>query len=137
MSATYARIHPAATFLRLVVFVLSLADNRIMAGGSTTAADTMITLAGGENIATSFSGYKPISAETILETPPDAIVMMNNGANSHEAGEVFANTAFVGSPAAKAGALFKMDGSYLLGFGPYTAEAATELAHKLHPDLSL
>ena len=120
-----------------VLFVLSLADNRIMAGGSTTAADTMITLAGGENIATSFEGYKPISAETILETPPDAILMMDNGANSHEPGEVFANTAFVGSPAAKAGALFKMEGSYLLGFGPHTAEAATELAHKLHRDLPL
>ena len=33
------------------------------------------------------------------------------------------------------GALFRMDSGYLLGIGPHTAEAATELAHKLHPDL--
>ncbi len=115
-----------------VLFVLSLADNRIVAGGSDTAADTIITLAGGENTAASFKGYKPMSSEAILASPPDIILMMN----SHTVDDVFANTAFAGSPAAKTGALIKMDGPYLLGFGPYTAGAATELAQKLHPDLT-
>ena len=116
-----------------VLFVLSLADNRIVAGGNDTAADTIIKLAGGENIATSFKGYKPMSAEAILASPPDAILMMN----SHTVDNVFAQTAFANSPAAKSGTLIKMEGSYLLGFGPYTADAATELAQKLHPGLVL
>ena len=116
-----------------VLFVLSLADNRIVAGGSDTAADTIITLAGGENIATSFKGYKQMSAEAILASPPDAVLMMQ----SHTVENVFTQTALVGSPAAKASTLIIMDGSYLLGFGPYTANAATELARKLHPDLAL
>lgn len=116
-----------------VLFVLSLADNRIVAGGNDTAADTIIKLAGGENIAASFKGYKPMSAEAILASPPDAVLMMQ----SHTVENVFAQTALIGSPAAKAKALIIMDGSYLLGFGPYTADAATELARKLHPDLAL
>ena len=114
-----------------VLFVLSIADNRIVAGGSDTAADTIIALAGGENIATSFKGYKPMSAEAILASPPDAVLMMN----SHNVTNVFAQTALIASPAAMAGALITMDGPYLLGFGPFTADAATELARKLHPDL--
>ncbi len=116
-----------------VLFVLSLADNRIVAGGSETAADTIITLAGGENIATSFKGYKQMSAEAILASPPDAVLMMQ----SHTVENILSQTALVGSPAAKTGRLITMDGSYLLGFGPYTANAATELARKLHPDLAL
>lgn len=120
-----------------VLFVLSLADNRIVAGGTDTAADMIIQLAGGENIATSFKGYKPMSAEAILASPPDAILMMKDGANSHDTGDVFAQTAFANSPAAKKGAFIKMDSAYLLGLGPRTSQAATELARKLHPELAL
>lgn len=120
-----------------VLFVLSLADNRIMAGGTDTATDLMIELAGGDNIAASFKGYKPMSPEAILASPPDAILMMTSGPSSHEAGEVFSQTAFANSPAAKNGALIKMSSAYLLGLGPRTAEAAAELTHKLHPELAL
>ena len=121
-----------------VLFVLSLADNRIVAGGAETSANLMIELAGAENIAASFKGYKPISAEAILALPPDAILMMNDGGpGSHAVEDVFAQMAFADSPAAKNGALIKMSSSYLLGLGPRTADAATELARKLHPELKL
>lgn len=119
------------------LFVLSLADNRIVAGGTDTAADMIIQLAGGENIAASFKGYKPMSAEAILASPPDAVLMMSSGPGSHDTGDVFSQTAFANSPAAKKGAFIKMNSAFLLGFGPRTAEAATELARKLHPGLAL
>ena len=120
-----------------VLFVLSLADNRIVAGGTETAANMVIQLAGGENIAASFKGYKPMSTEAILASPPDAIVMMNDGTNSHVSGDVFSQTAFANSPAAKKDALIKMSSAYLLGLGPRTAEAAMDLARELHPELPL
>ena len=120
-----------------VLFVLSLADNRIVAGGTDTAADMIIQLAGGENIAASFKGYKPMSVEAILASPPDAVLMMTSGPGSHDTGDVFSQTAFANSPAAKNGAFIKMSSAYLLGLGPRTPQAATELAHKLHPDLPL
>ena len=63
--------------------------------------------------------------------------MMTSGPSSHDAGEVFSQTAFANSPAAKSGALIKMSSAFLLGLGPRTAEAAAELAHKLHPELAL
>jgi len=118
-----------------VLFVLSLADGRIVAGGADTAANKIIELAGGENIAASFQGYKPMSAEAILAAPPDAVLMMNSRGQGHETGDVFSQAAFANSPAAKNGALIKMDGAYLLGFGPRTSQAATELARILHPEL--
>lgn len=121
-----------------VLFVLSLADNRILAGGRDTAADMVINLAGGENIAASFAGYKPMSAEAILENPPDAVLMMTGGPGAHAtAASVLSRTVFANSPAAKNDALIRMDSGYLLGVGPYTARAATDLARRLHPDLAL
>ena len=120
-----------------VLFVLSLADNRIVAGGTDTAADMIIQLAGGENIAASFKGYKPMSAEAILASPPDAVLMMSGGPGSHDTGDVLSQTAFANSPAAKNGAFIKMSSAYLLGLGPRTPQAATELARKLHPGLPL
>lgn len=120
-----------------VLFVLSLADNSVVAGGRETAANLMIELAGGENIAAAFKGYKPISAEAILASPPDAVLMMEGGPGSHASGDVFGLAAFANSPAAKNGALIKMSSAYLLGLGPRTADAATELARKLHPEITL
>ena len=136
--ATLAEKISAVSVRPKVLFVLSLADNRIVAGGTETAANLMIELAGGENIAAAFEGYKPISVEAVLASPPDAIVMMHDGGpGSHGVGDVFAHAAFANSPAARNEALIKMSSAYLLGLGPRTADAATELARKLHPELKL
>jgi iron complex transport system substrate-binding protein len=119
-----------------VLFVLSLAGGRIMAAGSKSSADEIITLAGGVNALKGFEGYKQASAEAILAAEPDAIVMM------HRQGDVgvdefFAMEPFARTPAAKSKALIRMEGSYLLGFGPRTPQAARALAQAIHPGLSL
>src|SRR3546814_16200833 len=59
-----------------VLFVLSLTDGRPMGAGQDTAADAIITLAGGENALQGVSGYKPVSAEAIAATAPDVVLMM-------------------------------------------------------------
>ncbi|WP_343504973.1 heme/hemin ABC transporter substrate-binding protein [Alloyangia pacifica] len=117
---------------RRVLFVLSMQGGRIMAGGTNTAADGIIRLAGGVNAVAGFDGYKPLSDEAIIEAAPDVILMMARGSDlaiSDEA--LFSHPAIAPTPAGETRAVLRMDGMKLLGFGPRTAEAATELAHAL------
>jgi len=114
------------------LFILSLADGRLLAGGADTGAASVITMAGGENVAASISGYKPLSTEFLLENPPDAVIMMGGMGLAPKADEVFKTPALALSPAARHKALRVFDGAALLGFGPRTIAQAEELADFLH-----
>lgn len=116
-----------------VLFVLSLANGRIMAGGKDTEAAAMIGLAGGVNAADAISGYKPLSDEAVIAARPDVILVMQSGNHGLSNEAVFALPAFQSTPAAAAKALVRMDGLLLLGFGPRTPEAARSLASQLYP----
>ncbi|MGE4253043.1 MAG: hemin ABC transporter substrate-binding protein [Parvibaculaceae bacterium] len=118
------------------LFVLSLSGGRIIAAGHRSSAEEIITLAGGVNAVQGFDGYKQASAEAILAAAPDAIVMMHRDGDIG-ADDLFAMDPFAKTPAAKTKALIRMEGSYLLGFGPRTPHAARALAKALHPGLSL
>jgi iron complex transport system substrate-binding protein len=115
-----------------VLFVLTLRDGVPMAAGTNTAADAIIALAGGVNVASDFEGYKPMSEEAVLAAAPDVVLMMTSGAHA-AGGDVLAMPAFRGTPAAANGRLVTMDGQSLLGFGPRTPEVARALAAELHP----
>ena len=115
-----------------VLFILSMQGGRILAGGQDTAAEGIIHLAGGENAAQGFTGYKPLTDEAVISAAPDVILMMQrNGdlAISDEA--LFGHPAILSTPAGEARAVVRMDGMKLLGFGPRVAEAATELSRAL------
>lgn len=118
------------------LFVLSLTGGRIIAAGHKSSADEIITLSGGVNAVQGFDGYKQASAEAILAAAPEAIVMMQREGDIG-ADELFAMEPFAKTPAAKTRTLIRMDGSYLLGFGPRTPAAARDLAKALHPGLAL
>jgi iron complex transport system substrate-binding protein len=120
-----------------VLFVLSLAGGRIMAGGDESSAAEIIALAGALNAVSGFKGYKPVSEEAVIAAAPEAVVMMHSHANSVDAETLFSREPFASIPAAKAKRLVKMDGTYILGFGPRTPSAARELAQALHPDATL
>ncbi|ACM36968.1 ABC transporter substrate-binding protein [Agrobacterium vitis] len=120
-----------------VLFVLSIANGRIMAAGKETAADAMIRLAGATNAVGDSTGYKPLSDEAVIAAAPDIILTMDHGAAPLSAKEIFALPALATSPAAQAQAFLSMDGLYLLGFGPRTADAARELASKLYPEATI
>jgi iron complex transport system substrate-binding protein len=119
------------------LFILTLSDGRIMAGGAETAADKIIELAGGANVARDFNGYKNMSAEAIVAAAPEAILMMHGREHAKTPESLFSETPFATLPAARDRRLILMDGSYLLGFGPRTPDAARELARALHPALAL
>ena len=116
-----------------VLFVMSMQSGRPLVGGTETAADAIIALAGAENAAGAIEGYKPMSDEAVLEAAPDAVLMMASTAG--HSGDVLSQPAFRLTPAAEADRFIKMDGQFLLGFGPRTPAAAAELVRQLYPDL--
>jgi len=118
------------------LFVLSLVGGRIIAAGHKSSAEEIITLAGGINAVQGFDGYKQASAEAILQAAPEAVVMMHREGDI-AADDLFAMEPFAKIPAAKSKTLIRMEGSYLLGFGPRTPHAARALAKALHPGLAL
>lgn len=118
---------------RRVLFVLSMEGGRIMASGSGTAADGVIAMAGGVNAVEGYSGYKQLSDEAVIEAAPDMVLMMERGGAATTADEeVLAHPAIAATPAAEREALVRMEGSYLLGFGPRTAGAVRDLATELY-----
>jgi iron complex transport system substrate-binding protein len=119
------------------LFILSLQNGRPMVGGRGTAADAIIGLAGGANAADTIEGYKPMTDEGVIAAAPDVILKMNNGNMVGGKDDIFALPAFSATPAAAKRALIGMDGLYLLGFGPRTADAVRDLMADLHPTLTL
>lgn len=117
---------------RKVVFVLSMQGGKVMAAGADNAADGIIKLAGATNAMTGYTGYKQVADEAVITAKPDAIVMMTReGDHAAADAQLKAHPAFQGSPAVRNGAILRFDGNYLLGFGPRTANAASELADAL------
>lgn len=118
-----------------VIFVLSMQGGRILASGTNTAANGIITMAGARNAVSDYSGYKQMTDEAVIEAAPDVILAMDRGGD-HEtaADELLAHPAIAATPAGRAGKVIRMDGAYLLGFGPRTASAVRDLAHALYGD---
>ncbi|PAP91459.1 heme/hemin ABC transporter substrate-binding protein [Mesorhizobium wenxiniae] len=115
-----------------VLFVLSMQGGKILASGSDTAADGIIKLSGGVNAVDGFSGYKQLSDEAVITARPDVILMMNNAGAAASDDELFANPSILSTPAGAARKVVRMDGGYLLGFGPRTADVIHDLAASLY-----
>jgi len=111
-----------------VLFILSAQNGRIMASGTGTAADGVIKLAGAVNAVGAFPGYKPLTDEAIIEAKPDLILMMDRGdGDGTRSEDLLAQPAIALTPAGEKKAIIRMDGIYLLGFGPRTAAAVRDL----------
>lgn len=118
-----------------VLFVLSLQGGRVQASGTGTAADGVIELAGAENAITAFEGYRPLAEEAVIEANPDVILVMTRGGDhGASADELLANPGLAMTTAGQNGAVIRMDGSYLLNFGPRAPEAIHELARAIYGD---
>jgi iron complex transport system substrate-binding protein len=115
-----------------VLFILSNQGGQIMASGTGTAANGIIALAGGINVVSEYQGYKSLTPEAISAAAPDAIVMMARGDLDPKNEELFADAALSQTPAVQNNAIYRLEGEYLLGFGPRTAAAANELSNLLY-----
>ncbi|MER8438547.1 ABC transporter substrate-binding protein [Mesorhizobium sp. M1312] len=109
---------------------------RLSAAGAGTAADAIIRYAGGINPMAVVQGYKPVSEEKLIEMAPDVILMMSDGKGGPTAEQVFGTRALSATPAAETKALIVLDGAYMIGFGPRTADAIRDLAQALYPEVA-
>lgn len=118
-----------------VLFILSSQGGKIMGSGAKTAANGIIEMAGAENAIADFDGYKPLSDESIIAARPDAILMMDRGGD-HAASdaELLAHPAIATTPAGQNHKIIRVNGQYMLGFGPRAGTAARELAVALYGD---
>ena len=123
----------AVTQPKRILFILSVDGGKIQASGTGTAADGIIALAGGVNAIDDYSGYKALTEEAIIDAAPDVILMMDRGGDhSASDADLKANPAIALTPAGQNDAFYRLDGAYLLGFGPRTAAAAGEVVDLLY-----
>ena len=115
-----------------VLFVLSVQGGKILASGGGTAADGISRRAGGLNAVGGYSGYKQLTDEAVITANPDIILMMNGGGPAVPDETLFADPSIAATPAGAARRVVRMDGGYLLGFGPRTADAVHDLAVSLY-----
>ncbi|MDN5864543.1 MAG: ABC transporter substrate-binding protein [Gammaproteobacteria bacterium] len=119
-----------------VIFLLTMGGSP-MAGGTDTAANGIIELAGGINAAAGFSGYKPLSAEAMVRLEPDVILVMVESTKTRGGTDfVYGISGVKLTPAGRSHRIYAIDGTLMLGFGPRLGKAATKLAGILYPNLS-
>jgi iron complex transport system substrate-binding protein len=114
-----------------VLFILSTGGGKILGSGEGTAANGIITMAGGENVMSAFKGYKQITDEAIITAAPEVILMMDRGDHGSSDEQLLSHPALAETPAGKAKKVIRMEGTYLIGFGPRTAGAVKDLAAAL------
>jgi len=115
------------------VFLLSVGRGGLLAGGRDTSADAIITLAGGENVAAAFEGYKPFEPEAFAARDPEVIIVTDRTLEALGGKDaIAAMPAFAGTAAAKSGRIVAFDGLMLLGFSTRLADAIEATAGALH-----
>jgi iron complex transport system substrate-binding protein len=121
-----------------VLFLLSVQNGRATAAGAKTAADEVIRLSGGTNVASAFDGYKPLSAEAAAVMAPDVVLVMNRSQQAAPSGanieaQISAIEGLRNSPAIEKKRVHEVDGAALMQFGPRTADAAHALMDLFYP----
>lgn len=120
-----------------VLFLLSMGGGAPQAAGQTTAADGIIRLAGGVNAVDGYSGYRPLTPESVIASRPDFVLVTRQTVEALGGIDaILKQPALTQTPAGKASRVLQFDTLLLLGFGPRTPSAATQLAAALHPDLA-
>lgn len=115
-----------------VLFILSHTPSNTMVSGQGTAADAVIRYAGGVNAMQGFTGYKPLSAEAVINAAPDFILITREGLEAiGGTDKLWEKPGLALTPAAKGKRYAAPDALFLLGFGPRMPQAVRELAARL------
>lgn len=112
-----------------VLFIYARGGGILNVSGTGTAAHAIIEAAGGRNAVTEYQGYKPLTAEGAVTASPEIILVASRGLESIGGiGRLLAVPGIAETPAGRARRVVAIDDLKLLGFGPRTGEAVTELA---------
>lgn len=119
-----------------VMFIYARGPGAVNVAGLETAADAMIRLAGGVNVAQDYEGYKPLTAEAAVAAAPEVLLLLSRGLESVGGKEeLLKQPGLAQTPAGQSGRVIAMDDLYLLGFGPRLGQAVLELTRELHPEV--
>lgn len=109
------------------------AGNMQVAGSNTSFG--LLPLAGVENALAQVDGYKPLNAESLIQTNPDYILLFTSGLESIGGIDgVLAITGVAQTTAGKKRQIISMEGTFLTNWGPRVALAAEELFSLTHPE---
>jgi len=120
-----------------VLFLLSMGGGAPQAAGHGTAADGIIRLGGGINAIDGYAGYRPLTPEAAIASRADFVLVTKQTVDALGGTQaILDQPALRQTPAGKSGRIVQFDALLLLGFGPRTPQAATQLAAVLHPELA-
>lgn len=118
------------------LFVYARGHRTLLVSGTDTPAHALLSMAGADNAVTSFSDFKPMSAETVIASAPDVIVIPSRGLSS--LGGIDGLLALPGlsdTPAGRAKRVIAIDDLELLTFGPRLGQGLDKLVTALHPTI--
>nr|WP_218869215.1 ABC transporter substrate-binding protein [Leifsonia psychrotolerans] len=109
--------------------------------GAESGADSLIDSLGGIDVASEFGwqGMKPLTAEALVATAPDVLLVMTNGLKSVGGVDGLLDTipALQATPAGQHRRIVDMRDDAILAFGPRTSEVLDSLARAIYaPDAS-
>ncbi|AZE51180.1 Heme ABC transporter, cell surface heme and hemoprotein receptor HmuT [Pseudomonas chlororaphis] len=118
-----------------VLLLLGHAGGKPLIAGKDTAADWLLQQAGGHNLAT-HTGYKPFSTELLAELNPEVLVFADRSLSGETARAALfkENPILAASGAAKAGRVFEIDPTLLVGgLGPRLPQSLKRLSADFYP----
>ena len=115
-----------------VLFIYARGTGTMMVAGQGTQVEKIIQLAGGQNAASGFADFKPLTPEALVAANPDVLLLFDTGLSSlgGKAG-LLQVPGIAQTTAGRTGRVVEMDGQLLIGFGPRLGLAASELAKKI------
>jgi iron complex transport system substrate-binding protein len=118
------------------LFILAGGNRPTLVGGRGTNVAALLDMAGGDNVAEAFDGFKAMSQEAMIELAPEFILTNQDGTKPNDGVPVALQApGALATPAGKAGRLITVPGQYLQGMGILTPQGIRELTCQLHPEL--
>ena len=115
-----------------VLFLFAHSSSRLMAAGTQTGAHAMIEYAGAINASSEYSGYRPLTPESLVSARPDILLMTEHGFRAlGDLSAVLKLSGVMQTPAGQHQHIITMDASLLLGFGPRLPIAVKYLKSQL------
>ena len=118
-----------------VLLLLGHAGGKPLIAGKDTAADWLLTQAGGHNLAT-HKGYKPFSVEALAGLNPEVLVFADRSLTGEAARQALMkeNPILMSIRAAKNGRVYELDPTLLVGgLGPRLPASLKQLTTEFYP----
>ena len=121
---------PIAGQEKTAIFLMDVGDRGPVAAGLNTVPNMLFELAHFNNIVTDFEGYKPYSAEQLIQSKPDVIVMPSHSVEKMGGVETICQNMTIAMATAERGCeILVLDALLALGFGTRIDQAVEVLAN--------